>query len=224
MRKSPQADVFRPCGSDRNAHINGRAFGQQKNPPHRRAHIQIQAGRAARTIRSKTVRVVSILSGFTFIQNRARENFAPNPYLRVSTADREMSAAAFRPKKIPSGSFLHVSAYSTSPRLSPGKVRGSREMGIGNWQREPALFARRPPADSVSRTKESKGFAFQKVAPRAADFNEIRKAEPFDLLPAPPPPSAGTAVRRGSPSAPVRAASRIRYRSDIPSREGWPPR
>ena len=34
-----------------------------------------------------------------FIQNRKRRSTAPDPYLRVSTADREMSAAAFRPKK-----------------------------------------------------------------------------------------------------------------------------
>jgi hypothetical protein len=29
---------------------------------------------------------------------------------------------------------------------------------------------RRPPADDVSRTKESKGFAFQKASPRTADI------------------------------------------------------
>ncbi len=39
----------------------------------------------------------------SFIQKRTLESSAPNPNLRVSIS-------AFRPKKIPSGSFLHVSA------------------------------------------------------------------------------------------------------------------
>ena len=61
------------------------------------------------------------------------------------------------------------SADSTSPRLSPGIVRGSRGRGKdrspflsherGNWQRELAPFARRP-----RRTKRLKGFAFQNPA------------------------------------------------------------
>jgi hypothetical protein len=60
---------------------------------------------AARTIRSKTVRAVPIMIAF-FIQNKSRKSSAPNPYLRVLIA-------AFRPKKIPMGSFLHVSAGRT---------------------------------------------------------------------------------------------------------------
>ncbi len=62
---------------------------------------------AARTVRSIIVWVVPITIGFQYSE-QGTKNSAPNPYLRVSTADREMSAAAFRPKKIPSGSFLHV--------------------------------------------------------------------------------------------------------------------
>ena len=47
-----------------------------------------------------------------FIQNWARKSSSPNPYLRVL-----ISAA--RPKKIPSGSFLHVSADASRSARRP---------------------------------------------------------------------------------------------------------
>ncbi len=68
MQKRSRWDLFRPHGGDQNAHIHGRAFGQPKIFGHHRAHVQIQVGHAARTVRSKIIRVVSILSGFTLFR------------------------------------------------------------------------------------------------------------------------------------------------------------
>ncbi len=101
---------LRPCGSDRSAHIHGRAFGQSKNQVHLRAHKEIQTHMPLEPYDRKSFGLYP-LSGF-FIQNGARKSMVPNPTLRVSTADREMSAAVFRPKKALLA-FSHVSAGAT---------------------------------------------------------------------------------------------------------------
>ena len=65
----------------------------------------------ARTVFDRTVRAAC-----GFESEYVREDAVDFSTVRMRVRDMRVLIAAARPKKIPSGSFLHVSADSTSPR------------------------------------------------------------------------------------------------------------
>ena len=121
MRKSPQADVFRPRGGDQNAQI---WVGGQNSSVPCSDKVQPDNIDTARTIFDRMVRAAC---GFEseYVRDSAVDSFAVRRRVHVyARFDRRRKA-----KKVRSRTFLHVLADSTSPRLSPGKVRGSRGRG-----------------------------------------------------------------------------------------------
>jgi hypothetical protein len=94
---------------------------QLNNQLRLRAHFQIQTHMPPEPYDRKSFGSSPYCPAILYSE-QSTEKIAPNPYLRVSIA-------AARPKNVRLRTFSHVSADSTSPRLSPGKVRGSRGRG-----------------------------------------------------------------------------------------------
>ncbi len=111
MRKSPQADVFRPCGSDQNAHIHGRAFAQRKNQLHRRAHEEIQTHMQLEPYDRKTYGL-SLYCPDKLYSEQGTEKFSPQPISARFDRGREA-------EKRPAGTFSHVSAGRTKTARKP---------------------------------------------------------------------------------------------------------
>jgi hypothetical protein len=117
MQKRSRWDLFWPSGSDRNAHIHGRAFVQLKKELHCRAHEEIQTRMPPEPYDRKPFGLYPYCSTELYSEQDT-EKFCPQPISARFDFCREA-------EKRPEGTFSHVSADSTSPRDALLAVRSN---------------------------------------------------------------------------------------------------